>query len=99
MERNHPETSDACPGGSCLVNGAPLGGMWFGPRLGRRRRSEGPSKGYKKVEDVPPERVIAPGSWNLLEEPGKRPPLLLLLLSSVRKLRPTNQGFHGNCEM
>ncbi|XP_058794624.1 PBAN-type neuropeptides-like [Phymastichus coffea] len=42
VERMHPEVSSDCMGSNCLTQNSegPVGAMWFGPRLGRRRRSE-----------------------------------------------------------
>ena len=75
VERMHQETSDACVGGNCLTQNSegPVGAMWFGPRLGRRRRSDAKLAAGKKIEALS-EMLAAgtPAAWNMLTIPGTK---------------------------
>ncbi|KAJ8676412.1 hypothetical protein QAD02_012199 [Eretmocerus hayati] len=59
VERMQPESGTVnCGSGNCVTlrnSDAPLGGLWFGPRLGRRRRSD------KKMQALG--EMLASGSW------------------------------------
>ena len=86
MERMHPETSDGCVGNNCLrqsVEG-PVGAMWFGPRLGRRRRSDAKLVD-KKIEALGD--VLGSPSWSLITIPGTKFSL------SIDKCQITNNFF------
>ncbi|NP_001161197.1 pyrokinin-like peptide precursor [Nasonia vitripennis] len=68
VERMHPETSGGCVGAHCLTQNSegPVGAMWFGPRLGRRRRSDKFTP--KKIEAL--SEMLGSPNWNLVTIPG-----------------------------
>ena len=70
-ERNSQDGSDLCVGNNCVkrtINSSP-GAMWFGPRLGRRRRSgHKPEMTSKELETVV--EAINSAPWALLSIPG-----------------------------
>ncbi|XP_011498530.1 PREDICTED: PBAN-type neuropeptides-like [Ceratosolen solmsi marchali] len=65
LERMHSERSNDCVGNNCIVHHAEgaLGAIWFGPRLGRRRRSDAKYSG-KTVETLG--EVLGVPSLNLV---------------------------------
>ncbi|XP_014224631.1 PBAN-type neuropeptides-like isoform X1 [Trichogramma pretiosum] len=84
VERMHAEASDPCAAGQCLTqnSASQLGGMWFGPRLGRRRRSGGqaedkllqlPSSSVsdKKIQQLSEILAAERPSWGIITVPAE----------------------------
>lgn len=88
VERMHPETS-GCVGARCLRQNSegPVGAMWFGPRLGRRRRSDNKFT-PKKIEAL--SEMLGSPTWNIVTIPGKRVYYITLHLCIDVKFRHSN---------
>ena len=72
-QRTPQEGNDDCVGNNCVkrtINSSP-GAMWFGPRLGRRRRSGRKSEmNNNKIETIAEVMNTAP--WALVSIPGNK---------------------------
>ncbi|XP_033217351.1 PBAN-type neuropeptides-like [Belonocnema kinseyi] len=72
-ERTPQDGNDNCIGNNCVkrtINSSP-GAMWFGPRLGRRRRSGRKTKvNNKEVENIA--EAINTSPWAFVSIPGEK---------------------------
>ncbi|XP_046748649.1 PBAN-type neuropeptides-like [Diprion similis] len=92
-----PEENSMCSGTSCAkrspLNGA-AGSMWFGPRLGRRRRSD-------ERLDMDPEEtnaiadVINGAPWALVSIPGGKRHALQVFTPRLGRELGENYGFNS----